>query len=113
MGSEQIHVIDPPRSLIIKLWCLALLGLVVPAGIAAFWPDLSWAGKAARAFEASLESQAWEEPWQPIDQRTFSSGWIRCGSLQEALALDRKIDDGNLHTGQLILSEGGLAWIPE
>jgi hypothetical protein len=80
--------------------------------VALYWPDMSWAGQAERAHDRSQEQQRWMDPWQPIDQRNFSSGWIRCGSLEDALALDRKLDDGNLHSGNLILSEGGLAWLP-
>lgn len=113
MGSEQIHVVETSLSTLAKLWLIALVGLVVPGVVAHFWPDMSWAGKAERAHHNSLEDQEWKEPWEAIDQKLFSSGWIRCGSLEDALALDRKIDDGHLHTGQLVLSEGGLAWLPQ
>jgi hypothetical protein len=113
MGSEQIHVVDPPLSFLLKLWVFALLGLVVPSGIAWLWPDMSWAGKAERAHHQSIRRGVWVDPWQAIDQNSFSSAWIRCGSLEDALALDRKLDDGHLHTGRLVLAEGGLAWLPE
>jgi len=112
MGSEQIHVIDPSSSFLFKLWLLALAGLVVPSLVAWAWPDFSWAGTAARAHRQSLAAGEWREPWEALDQNRFSSGWIRCTSLEDALALDRKIDDGHLHTGRLVLSEGGLAWRP-
>jgi hypothetical protein len=112
MGSEQIHVVDPSFSLLLKLWLLAVAGLVIPSVVVMYWPDMSWAGKAERAHHRSQVQQRWVDPWRPINQRTFSSGWIRCRSLEDALALDRKLDDGNLHSGKLILSEGGLAWLP-
>jgi hypothetical protein len=113
MGSEQIHVVEPTTAFLLKLWLLALLGLVVPSGVARLWPDTSWAGKAERAHHQSLRKGEWIQPWDAIDQGAFSSGWIRCGSLEDALALDRKLDDGHLHTGRLVLSEGGLAWLPD
>jgi hypothetical protein len=113
MVSEQIHVVDPPLSLLLKLWLLALAGLIIPSVVDLYWPDMSWAGKAERAHERSQVKQEWLDPWQPIDQTTFSSAWIRCGSLEDALALDRKLDDGQLHSGKLILFEGGLAWLPK
>ena len=112
MGSEEIQVVDPSLSTLVKIWIIALAGLGVPSAVAYFWPDMSWAGQAERALEKSIDTSEWQEPWQPIDQKTFSSGWVRCTSLEDALALDRKVDDGHLHTGQLILAEGGLAWLP-
>ena len=112
MGSEQIHVVDPSTSTLVKLWIFALAGLVVPTGVAYFWPDMSWAGQAERALEKSIDESQWQDPWEPIDQKAFSSGWVRCTSLEDALALDRKVDDGHLYTGNLVLSEGGLAWLP-
>lgn len=113
MGSDNIHVVDPPISLLLKLWFFAMAGLAVPKAVNQVWPDMSWAGRAERAHHRSMERMEWVEPWEPIDQTGFSSGWIRCGSLEEALALDKKLDDGHLHTGQLILSEGGVAWLPQ
>jgi len=110
MGSEQIHVVDPPVSFLIKLWLLALAGLVVPSVVVYFWPDLTWVGQAERSLKHSISSQEWQEPWQPIDQKTFSSGWIRCGSLEDAIRLDQRVDDGQPHTGKLVLAEGGVAW---
>lgn len=112
MASEHIHVVEPSTSFLLKLWVLALLGLITPSVIIGAWPDMSWAGKAERAHRRSIQEEAWQEPWQPIDQEAFSSGWIRCASLEDALALDRKIDDGHLHKGNLVLAEGGVAWIP-
>ena len=110
MASEHIHVVDPPFSFHFKLWLLALAGLAVPTGVAYYWPDFGWVGQAERAHSSSLEQAKWVEPWQAIDQKTFSSGWIRCSSLEDAVKLDQKIDDGQLHTGRLVLAEGGLAW---
>lgn len=112
MGSDRIHVVDPSLATLAKIWFFALAGLVVPGGVVHYWLDMSWSGQTERAFEQSMELQTWQEPWEPIDQKSFSSGWVRCGSLEDALALDRKIDDGHLHTGRLVLSEGGLAWLP-
>lgn len=112
MGSEHIHVVDPSLSFLVKLWLFALAGLVVPTGVAMVWPDMSWAGKAERALEKSIDEFKWQDPWKPIDQKSFTSGWIRCTSLEDALALDRKVDDGHLHTGYLVLAEGGMAWLP-
>lgn len=110
MGSEHIHVVDPPVSTYLKLWLLALAGLVVPTVAVFYWPDLGWVGQAERAHQSSIETGTWQEPWQAIDQRGFSSAWIRCSSLEDAIKLDQQIDDGHLHTGKLVLSEGGLAW---
>ncbi|MEX0332125.1 MAG: hypothetical protein AB3N64_11935 [Puniceicoccaceae bacterium] len=110
MASEHIHVVDPPLSVYVKLWLLALAGLAIPSGVAYFWPDMGWVGQTERALQQSLEEQQWIEPWQPIDQKSFSSGWVRCASLEDAVKLDQQVDDGHLHTGRLVLSEGGLAW---
>ena len=110
MGSEHIHVVDPRTSVYIKLWLLALAGLAIPSVVAHFWPDFGWVGQTERALQHSLEEQKWIEPWQPIDQKTFSSGWVRCSNLEDAVKLDQQVDDGHLHTGRLVLSEGGLAW---
>jgi hypothetical protein len=110
MGSEHIHVVDPPVSVHIKLWLLALAGLAIPTAAAYFWPDFGWVGQTERALQKSIETSEWIDPWQPIDQTTFSSGWVRCSSLEDAVKLDQNIDDGHLHTGRLVLSEGGLTW---
>ena len=110
MGSEQIHIVDPPFSFIIKLWLLALVGLVGPSLAVRYWPDFSWVGKTERALKNSLENREWEDPWVPINQKEFSSGWVRCSSLEDAIRLDQRVDDGQPHTGRLVLSEGGIAW---
>ena len=110
MGSDKIHVIDPPLSFLFKLWLLAVAGLVLPWTAVHFWPDFGWVGQAERGLKKSLEDKKWHEPWQAIDQKSFSSGWIRCSSLEDAIRLDQKIDDGKPHSGKLVLSEGGLAW---
>lgn len=111
MASDPIHVIDLPTSVYLKLWLFAVLGLVVPSAIAYFWPDMSWVGKTERAHIQSMKEGEWKDPWLPIDQTQFSSGWVRCASLEDAVRLDQKIDDGHLHKGNLVLSEGGLAWL--
>lgn len=113
MASDHIHVVDPPASFYLKLLLFALAGLVGPSGVAYLWPDFSWVGKAERAHNQSIETGEWKDPWLPINQDVFSSGWIRCSSLEDAVRLDRRIDDGHLHTGRLSLSEGGLAWLEE
>lgn len=110
MGSDHIHVVDPPLSTLIKLWILALAGLGLPWVVVTYWPDFGWVGQAERSLKHSLAEGEWQEPWQAIDQKKFSSGWIRCNSLQDAIRLDQKVDDGLPHTGKLVLSEGGLAW---
>lgn len=110
MGSDNIHVIDLSSSLLIKLWLLALAGLAVPFAVDHYWPDFGWVGQAERTLKTSLSQEKWEHPWQPIDQNSFTSGWIRCASLEDALKLDQKVDDGHLHTGVLVISEGGLTW---
>lgn len=110
MGSEHIHVVDPPASVYVTLLLLALAGLAVPSAVAHFWPDFGWVGQTERALQHSLEEKKWIEPWKPIDQKTFSSGWVRCSSLEDAVKLDQQVDDGHLHTGRLVLSEGGLTW---
>lgn len=110
MGSEQIQIIDPPVSFLFKLWLLALAGLVLPWLAVTYWPDFTWVGQAERALKHSLDEGEWAEPWEAIDQNSFSSGWIRCGSLEDAIRLDQLVDDGHPHTGKLVLAEGGLAW---
>jgi hypothetical protein len=110
MGSDNIHVVEPPSYILFALWLLALAGLIVPPLAAHYWPDFGWVGQAERSLRTSLSQEEWEHPWQPIDQTTFSSGWIRCYSLEDALKLDKKVDDGHLHTGTLVISEGGLTW---
>ena len=110
MGSKQIHVVDPSPSTLLKLWIVGLAGLVVPTLVVKFWPDFTWVGRAERALNHSLREGQWQEPWQAIDQKNFSSAWIRCSSLQDAVQLDQRVDDGQPHTGKLVLSEGGLAW---
>lgn len=110
MVSDNIQVIQPPTFVLILLWLLALAGLVVPAAVVQYWPEFGWAWEAERTLKTSISQESWEHPWQPIDQSSFSSGWIRCSSLQDALKLDKKVDDGHLHTGNLVLSEGGLTW---
>lgn len=113
MASDSIQVVDPPASIYLRLWLIAIVGLLAPSAVVLYWPDFGWVGKAARAHEASLKTEEWQDPWLPIDQTQFSSGWIRCGSLEDAIKLDKRIDDGHPHTGRLVLSEGGLAWLAE
>ena len=110
MASDPIHVVDPPVSFLLKLWILALAGLVLPWIAVTYWPDFGWVGKAERSLKHSIAAGQWQEPWEPIDQKSFSSGWIRCSSLEDAIRLDQRIDDGLPHSGKLVLSEGGLAW---
>ena len=86
MASDPIHVIDPSASVYLKLWLFALAGLVVPSAITYFWPDLSWVGKAERAHELSLTEKVWKDPWLPIDQTQFSSGWVRCAPVISAFS---------------------------
>jgi len=113
MASDPIHVVDPPDWLLLLLWAIVILGFFAPKHLVGFLPEFTWAGKTATAHAQSLKSGQWIEPWQPIDQETFVSAWVRCTSLSDALALDRKLDDGHLHRGRLVLAEGGMAWIPE
>lgn len=113
MDSDPIHVVDPPDWLLLILWFFAVLGFFAPRYVVGFFPDLSWAGEVASAHAQSLQAGKWIEPWKPIDQENVSSAWVRCGSLNDALALDRKLDNGHLHSGRLVLAEGGMAWIPE
>jgi hypothetical protein len=110
MGSDQFKISDPPASFLFKLWLLALAGLVAPWVAVHYWPDFTWVGKAERALNRSIDDREWHEPWQALDQKRFTSGWIRCGSLEDAIRLDQRVDDGHPHTGNLMLSEGGLAW---
>lgn len=95
-----------------RLWVAALAGLVAPLLMVRFWPEHSWAQEAAGAFQASQAAGDWVSPWVAVEQAAVDAGWIRCGSLRDALALDRKIDDGVLHSGRLVLAEGGLVWLP-
>ena len=111
MASDPIDLVDPPASTHLKLLLFVLAGLVVPSAIAFFWPDFGWVGNSERTHRQSIEAKAWQDPWLPIDQGEFSSGWIRCDSLENAVKLDQLIDDGHLHSGKLVLSEGGLAWL--
>ena len=110
MGSEHSKITDPPALFLFKLWLFALAGLVVPWLAVTYWPDFTWVGKAERALERSLDDREWQAPWEPIDQNRFAAGWIRCGSLEDAIRLDQRVDDGHPHSGNLILSEGGLTW---
>lgn len=71
-----------------------------------------WLEKAVAMHKSSMEEQSWIAPWVPINPVEFSSAWIACHSLDEALRLDKIIDDGLLYSGNLRLAEGGLAWIP-
>lgn len=111
MASDSIELVDPSTSTYVKIWLFALAGLVVPSTVAYFWPDFGWVRTAERAYRVSMEDKKWTDPWLPIDQTRFASGWIRCDSLEDAVKLDQRIDDGHLHTGNLVLSEGGLAWL--
>ncbi|MGC9451045.1 MAG: hypothetical protein ACP5I4_06310 [Oceanipulchritudo sp.] len=111
MGSEEIQVVDPTASLLLKIWLLALVGLLAPTVVVMYWPDFTWVGKTERALNQSIRRRDWQEPWQPIDQKSFSSGWVRCGSLEDAVRLDQRVDDGHPHTGNLVLSEGGVTWL--
>ncbi len=110
MAIAKAYRIDPPSSLLWALWILGLLGLVVPAMVNSFAPTSGWVGETAAAHQKSLQVEAWQTPWVPIEEEEFESAWVRCGSFADALALDRKLDDGRLHAGQLVLAEGGLAW---
>ena len=112
MGSKKIQVVDFPVSFLIKLWFIALAGLFVPQLVAHYWPDRSWPGQVQEAYLTSFNQKTWQDPWQPIGPAgAFESGWVRCSSLADALELDRRLDDGYLHSGRLILTEGGLAWL--
>ena len=112
MAFEKAYRIDPPSSLLWTLWILGFLGFVGPSLIRSYWPDLGWVGETAAAHQESLQNESWQRPWVPIEEREFGSAWVRCRSYEDALALDRKLDDGRLHDGQLVLAEGGLAWRP-
>lgn len=113
MASEAFHVLDPSPWTLARLWLIAIAGLFLPTFALRYVPESGWAGESARAHQQSLKAESWQDPWKPIDQDGFSSGWIRCERLEDALALDRLIDDGFLDQGNLILAEGGLAWIPK
>ena len=110
MATAKAYRIDPSTSLLWKLWILGLLGSAGPSLVRSYWPDLGWVGETAEAHRESLQKESWQRPWVPIEEETFGSAWVRCRSYEEALALDRKLDDGRLHEGQLVLAEGGLAW---
>ena len=110
MVSEKKRETEKKDTLYLKLWLVAIAGLVIPPLAVHFWPDRSWAAFAESAFQASQTAQAWQEPWVSIDQKGFGPGWVRCASLEDALELDKRLDDGHLHSGKLILAEGGLAW---
>lgn len=104
---------DPKTSkLHLKFWLAALAGLVLPLLVVRIWPDRSWAATAASTLEASQKAGSWQDPWVSLERTGFGAGWIRCSSLEEALHLDEAVDDGHLHSGHLILSEGGLTWRP-
>jgi hypothetical protein len=113
MDSESIDVVDVSFRKLALLWLLALSGLAVPTLVKEYLPGFTWADQAARSHHTSMRVEAWHGAWEPINQDTFSTGWIRCERLEDALALDQKIDDGNLISGQLVLAEGGMAWLPE
>lgn len=112
MGSETRSEPAKPSISHLKLWLAALAGLVVPSLAVHFWPVQSWATSAEAAHRQSLAEESWQAPWVSIQKDGFGPAWIRCSTLEDALQLDEKIDDGHLHTGRLILAEGGLAWLP-
>lgn len=91
---------------------LAIAGLFLPSLVIQFIPKNSWTLKAADAHQASLAAGEWKAPWIRIHPDPFSSAWIPCPSIEDALALDSSLDDGWLFSGKLRLAEGGLVWIP-
>jgi hypothetical protein len=112
MAFAKAYRIDPSSSLLWKLWILGFLGLISPPLLRIFWPEHGWVSETVAAHQESLQKESWQRPWVPIDEAEFGSAWVRCRSYEEALALDRKLDDGRLHDGQLVLAKGGLAWRP-
>lgn len=102
-----------PWSFLLKIWILALTGLIVPKVVAERWPAHSWDREAARAHRESLQAREWKGGWQAFAGESFNGAWISCTSLPEARALDQRIDDGNLVTGRLTLFQDGLVWLPE
>jgi hypothetical protein len=109
MAGNKQHLIELSHSLILKLWILAIIGLILPTLVKQFWPDGSWVGEASRSHAKSIKAGAWQDPWEPIGEDP-NAAWIRCPSLEDAIALDERIDDGQPHTGRLILTPGGVAW---
>ena len=102
-----------PMTFLLKLWLLALAGLFVPGIIADNWPSRSWVDEAAEAHQHSLSGNRWVHPWIAFPDNPDAGAWIACNSLEEAVALDERIDDGNPAGGRLILFQDGLVWIRE
>lgn len=92
---------------------LALAGIFVPLLFGLPQKDRErWVQESVTSHRDSLLLGEWQSPWIPIQPDAFSSAWIECASIEDALILDKKLDDGWLFSGKLRLAEGGLAWIP-
>lgn len=94
------------------LLALGVIGLFLPTYVIGWFAPESWAQQVAAAHADSLSERQWQAPWQSVQMEGFGAGWVRCYRLADALELDRLMDDGLLHSGNLILAEGGLIWIP-
>lgn len=91
---------------------LGLLLLILPSWLFPRPQNKEWAKEAAAAHQQSLANSSWQEPWIPIRQGQFSTAFLPCSSLDQALLLDQLIDDGHPHSGNLVLCKGGVAWQP-
>jgi hypothetical protein len=113
MVSDSTPHFQPPPFLTGALWLAAVAGLLIPPACSHFSSASNpWAQQAADAFHASQHSAQWQGPWVAIGETPFAAAWIRCDTLADAIALDQAIDDGLPHSGNLLLTTGGLAWLP-
>lgn len=113
MAIHREQVLDLPGSFYLKLLVLGLIGYFGPELVQRYWPDSGWAAEVGKAHQLSMRASIWKEPWQSLQAEGFGAGFVACKSLEDALELDLEIDDGNLHSGRLVLTEEGLAWRPE
>lgn len=100
----------------IPLWgtvFLCIMGLILPKLISSNLPrENPWITTAVAKHQLSVSQNKWEAPWHPIPPLQSNAAWIPCDNLNQAIELDRAIDDGFLFSGNLRFAEGGLCWLP-
>lgn len=105
-----------PTEKIIPLWFtvfLCIIGLFLPNLILSGLPKKNpWLATAVATHQLSISQNKWEAPWQPIPPLQSNAAWISCDNLNQAIELDRAVDDGFLFSGNLRFAEGGLCWLP-
>lgn len=100
------------KKLTLALWLLAIAGLAGPLLVRGWLNQNTWVEEVRASFDESAQQGQWQVPWLSIQESGFGAAWVRCEDLRFALELDQLIDDGRLHSGKLVLAEGGIAWLP-